>query len=70
MVRSSVRCDRCVQAADSVTSGIGSEPFYVCSGDDRLTDELRQEWTPATMMFADVIVICSDSREQLEVSLE
>ncbi|XP_065664573.1 uncharacterized protein LOC136086217 [Hydra vulgaris] len=36
---------------------------------DRLTDEVRQEslWT---MMFADDIVICSESREQVEVNLE
>ncbi|KAG2462952.1 YSM6 protein, partial [Polypterus senegalus] len=36
---------------------------------DRLTDEIRQE-SPWTMMFADDIVICSDSREQVEETLE
>ena len=36
---------------------------------DRLTDEVRQEslWT---MMFADDIVICCESRQQLEENLE
>ncbi|XP_065665589.1 uncharacterized protein LOC136087013 [Hydra vulgaris] len=36
---------------------------------DRLTDEVRQE-SPWTMMLADDIVICSESREQVEVNLE
>ena len=36
---------------------------------DRLTDEVRQE-CPWTMMFADDIVICSESRQQLEETLE
>ena len=35
----------------------------------RLTDDVRQEslWT---MMFADDVVICSESREQVEENLE
>ncbi|KAF7692744.1 hypothetical protein HF521_010354, partial [Silurus meridionalis] len=36
---------------------------------DRFTDEVRQE-PPWTMMFADDIVICGESREQVEKSLE
>ena len=36
---------------------------------DRLTDEVRQE-SPWNMMFADDIVICSDSKEQVKRSLE
>uniref|UniRef100_A0A3B4CLA2 ribonuclease H n=1 Tax=Pygocentrus nattereri TaxID=42514 RepID=A0A3B4CLA2_PYGNA len=36
---------------------------------DRLTDEVRQE-APWTMMFADDIVICGESREQVEENLE
>ena len=36
---------------------------------DRLTDEVRQE-SPWTMMFTDAIVICSESREQVEEKLE
>ena len=36
---------------------------------DWLTDEVRQE-SPWNMMFADDIVICSESKEQVERSLE
>ena len=34
-----------------------------------MTDEIREE-APWTMMFADDIVICSESKEQVEVKLE
>ena len=44
-------------------------PFLFVMVMDRLTDEIRQE-SPWTMMFADDIVICSESREQAEASLE
>ena len=36
---------------------------------DRLTDEVREE-SPWTMMFAEDIVICSESTEQVEEKLE
>ena len=36
---------------------------------DRMTDDIREE-APWTMMFADDIVICSGSQEQLEEKLE
>ncbi|KAK3532193.1 hypothetical protein QTP86_009472 [Hemibagrus guttatus] len=36
---------------------------------DQLSEEVRQE-SPWTMMFADDIVICSESREQVEKNLE
>lgn len=36
---------------------------------DRLTVEIRQE-SPWTKMFADDIMICIESWEQMEVSLE
>ena len=36
---------------------------------DRLTGEIRQE-APLTMMFADDIVICSESKEQVVEKLD
>ena len=36
---------------------------------DRMTDDIREE-APWTMMFADDIVICSESKEQVEEKLE
>ena len=36
---------------------------------DRITDDIREE-APWTMMFADDIVICSDSKERVEEKLE
>ncbi|KAK3524960.1 hypothetical protein QTP86_011743 [Hemibagrus guttatus] len=36
---------------------------------NRLTDKIRQE-PPWTMMFADDIVICNESRIEIEMSLE
>ncbi|KAK3540383.1 hypothetical protein QTP70_030202 [Hemibagrus guttatus] len=53
----------------------GSEGVALCvcrlgeSGMDQLSEEVRQE-SPWTMMFADDIVICSESREQVEENLE
>ena len=44
-------------------------PFLFALVMDRLTDEIRQQ-SPWTMMFADDIVICSESRQQAEAHLE
>ncbi|KAK3506345.1 hypothetical protein QTP70_005034 [Hemibagrus guttatus] len=44
-------------------------PFLFAIVMDQLSEEVRQE-SPWTMMFADDIVICSESREQVEESLE
>ncbi|KAK3506129.1 hypothetical protein QTP70_002328 [Hemibagrus guttatus] len=43
-------------------------PFLFAIVMDQLSEEVRQE-SPWTMMFADDIVICSESREQVEESL-
>ncbi|KAK3559045.1 hypothetical protein QTP86_000049 [Hemibagrus guttatus] len=49
--------------------GSALSPFLFAIVMDQLSQEVRQE-SPWTMMFADNIVICSESREQVEESLE
>ncbi|KAK3550029.1 hypothetical protein QTP86_018652 [Hemibagrus guttatus] len=49
--------------------GSALSPFMFAIVIDQLSEEVRQE-SPWTMMFADDIVICSESREQVEENLE
>ncbi|KAK3548808.1 hypothetical protein QTP70_020691 [Hemibagrus guttatus] len=49
--------------------GSALSPFQFAIVMDQLSEEVRQE-SPWTMMFADDIVICSESREQVEENLE
>ncbi|KAK3567025.1 hypothetical protein QTP86_008980 [Hemibagrus guttatus] len=49
--------------------GSAPSPFLFAIVMDQLSEEVRQE-SPWTMMFADDIVICSESREQVEENLE
>ncbi|KAK3533132.1 hypothetical protein QTP70_008813 [Hemibagrus guttatus] len=49
--------------------GSALSPFLFAIVMDQLSEEVRQE-SPWTMMFADDIVICSKSREQVEENLE
>ncbi|KAK3512292.1 hypothetical protein QTP70_003281 [Hemibagrus guttatus] len=49
--------------------GSALSPFLFAIAMDQLSEEVRQE-SPWTMMFADDIVICSESREQVEENLE
>ncbi|KAK3513060.1 hypothetical protein QTP70_000945 [Hemibagrus guttatus] len=49
--------------------GSALSPFLFAIVMDQLSEEVRQG-SPWTMMFADDIVICSESREQVEVALE
>ncbi|KAK3569815.1 hypothetical protein QTP86_005847 [Hemibagrus guttatus] len=49
--------------------GSALSPFLFAIVMDQMSEEVRQE-SPWTMMFADDIVICSESREQVEENLE
>ncbi|KAK3542731.1 hypothetical protein QTP70_000088 [Hemibagrus guttatus] len=49
--------------------GSALSPFLFVMVMDQLSEEVRQE-SPWTMMLADDIVICSESREQVEENLE
>ncbi|KAK3533516.1 hypothetical protein QTP70_023345, partial [Hemibagrus guttatus] len=49
--------------------GLALSPFLFAIVMNQLSEEVRQE-SPWTMMFADDIVICSESREQVEENLE
>ncbi|KAK3524879.1 hypothetical protein QTP86_011079 [Hemibagrus guttatus] len=49
--------------------GSALSPFLFAMVMDQMSEEVRQE-SPWTMMFADDIVICSESREQVEENLE
>ena len=66
-----VRCAVGVTEGFDVKMHQGSalSPCLLAMVMDRITDELREE-APCTMMFADDIVICSESKEQVEEKLE
>ncbi|KAK3515364.1 hypothetical protein QTP70_018743 [Hemibagrus guttatus] len=49
--------------------GLALSPFLFLMVMEQLSEEVRQA-SPCTMMFADDIVICSESREQVEENLE
>ncbi|KAK3539460.1 hypothetical protein QTP70_008489 [Hemibagrus guttatus] len=49
--------------------GLEMSPFMFAMVVDQLSEELRQE-SPCTILFADDIVICIESREQVEENLE
>ena len=46
-------------------SGISVKSVSVCKIMDRLTDEVRRE-PPWTMLFADDIVICEETRKEVK----
>ena len=62
-------CNRNYRKFQWTASGISVKPVPVCCDYGWLTDEVRRE-PPWTMLFADDIVICEDTREEVEQRLE
>ncbi|XP_051787950.1 uncharacterized protein LOC127529167 [Erpetoichthys calabaricus] len=69
VVRSPVGVTDAFKVEVGLHQGSALSPFLFAMMMDRLTNEIRQE-SPWTVMFADDTVICSDSREQVEETLE
>ncbi|KAK3573699.1 hypothetical protein QTP86_032064 [Hemibagrus guttatus] len=67
--RTVVRCAVGQTEELGLHQGLALSPFLFAMVMDQLSDGVRQE-SPWTMMFADDIVICSESREQVEENLE
>ena len=68
-VRSAVGMSEWFEVKVGLHQGSALSPFLIAVLMDRLTDEVRRE-SPWNMMFADDIVICGETREEVEVSLE
>ena len=68
-VRSAVGVTEDFKVEVGLHQGSALSPFLFAIVMERFTDEVRQE-LPWTMMFADDIVICGESRMQVEESLE
>uniref|UniRef100_A0A3B4DPZ4 ribonuclease H n=1 Tax=Pygocentrus nattereri TaxID=42514 RepID=A0A3B4DPZ4_PYGNA len=69
VVRCAVGVTNGIKVKVGLHQGSALSPFLIAMVMERLTDEVRQE-APWTMMFADDIVICGESREQVEENLE
>ena len=68
-VRCAVGVTEGFQVKVGLHQGSALSPCLFAMMMDRMTDEIREE-APWTMMFADDIVICSESKEQVEEKLE
>ena len=68
-VRCAVRVTEGFEVKVGLHQGSALSPCLFAMMMDRMTDEIREE-APWTMMFADDIVICSESKERVEEKLE
>ena len=69
VVRGAIRTTESFKVKVGLHQGIALSPFLFAVIMDRLTDEVRRE-PPWTMLFADDIVICEGTREEVEQRLE
>ena len=58
-----------VRGESGLQQGSALSPCLFAMVMDSMADEIREE-APWTMMFADGIVICSESKEQVEEKLD
>ena len=69
MVRCAVGTTESFKIKVVLHQGSAQSPLLLAVIMDRLTNEVRRE-PPWTMLFADDIVICEETREELERRLE
>ena len=69
VMRCAVRTTESFKVKVGLHQGSVLSPFLMAVIMDRLTDEVRRE-PPWTMLFADDIVICKETREEVEQRLE
>ena len=69
VVRCAVETTESFKVKVGLHQGSALSPFLFAVIMDRLTDEVRRE-PPWTMLFADDIVICEETREEMEWRLE
>ena len=69
VVRCAIETTESFKVKVGLHQGSALSPFLFAVIMDRLTDEVRRE-PPWTMLFADGIVICEDTREEVEQRLE
>ena len=69
VVRCAVRTTESFKVKVGLHQGSALSPFLFAVIMDRLTDEVRRK-PPWTMLFGDDIVICEETREEVERRLE
>ena len=69
MVRCAIKTTESFKVKVGLLQGSALSPFLFAMIMDRLTDEVRRE-SPWTMLFADDILICEKTREEVERRLE
>ena len=69
VVRCAVRTTEIFKVKVGLYQGSALSPFLFAVVMDRLTDEVRRE-PPWTMLFADDIVICEETRQEVKRRLE